>query len=393
MPPPATPFGSFTRLSLWALCPVLTGVATLGAIGACAPSPEAARVEHEPIRPEAPGVVEGPTPQTPVSPSVPPAVAAADRTSPDGWGAQDSFEGLTIERSTDRFKDGGVRRVAYYLPGPTVHEALQGPAWHYFPNGTLKSMQYWREGVQQGVFRCWFPSGLLRWDGTYVNGQRDGMYRQYHKGGDIQYEFEYATGVPQGVWKEYLAGGVLSQRENFDAGRLHGRRQTWVRAEGEDPRDPDALGAVYPVLDETYQAGTLQGPMIRHHLGSTEVQARGAYDQGERSGVWETFHVNGQLATSCPYENGLKEGAEVTFLPEGQKISRVEHRRGIVHGLSESWYADGILQSRGSLVDGRREGVWLYQRPDGKSNQVWSGIYRDDEKTPEEPVPAASPSD
>ena len=26
------------------------------------------------------------------------------------------------------------------------------------------------------------------------------------------------------------------------------------RAEGEDPRDPDALGVLYPVLDEAYQA-------------------------------------------------------------------------------------------------------------------------------------------
>ncbi len=365
----------------WTL-PLVVGIC--GLLGSCGQSaghepesaePDIAEVSSQEV------VVENPAPEV------------LDRSRPDAWGEQDFFEGAEIVRVTASFPDGAVRRVAYYFPGPPVHESLHGPEWLYFPNGTLKSMQYWRDGVQQGVFRCWFPSGLLRWDGVSVDGQRDGTYRQYHKGGDLQYEYQYSAGVPQGVWKEYLAGGVLSQEEHFEAGLLHGARRTWVRAEGEDPRDANSPGLSFPVLDETYEAGVLHGPTIRYHLASDVVQAKGSLDRGRRSGLWETFHPNGQLATSCEFQDGFKEGVEATFVAEGQKISSVEHRRGILDGLSESWYPDGVLQSRGSLLDGKREGNWIYQRPDGSPNLVWSGSYKDDQKIPDDPIPADSHPD
>lgn len=374
--------GSFPRLLRWGSGALFLGVGATGLLGSCG---QGAEPKIDPTEPDA--VAE--SSQGSAMPD--PAPVAVDRSHPDAWGEQDSFDGEEIARVTDRFGDGSVRRVAYYLPGPAVHESLHGPEWQYFPNGTLKNMQYWRRGSQQGVFRCWFPSGLLRWDGTSVDGQRDGTYRQYHKGGDLQYVYEYSAGVPQGTWSEYLAGGVLSQEEQFEAGQLHGRRRTWVRAEGENPRDPGAQGVSFPVVDEIYEAGVLHGPTIRYHLASDVVQAKGVYDHGNRSGLWEIFHPNGQLASSCDYEGGFKEGVETTFMAEGQKVASVEHRRGIIHGLSESWYPDGVLQSRGSIVDGKRNGNWIYQRPDGTPNLVWSGIYKDDEKFSDGPMPANSP--
>ena len=381
------------RLSILALNPglfpwpshaVSVALASTCFLGSCGQGVE---LERASVEPEAVAEISDQA----VFVATPPVVL--DRSRADSWGEQDSFGGVEIVRVMDRFGDGAVRRVAYYLPGPAVHESLHGPEWQYFPNGTLKSMQYWREGSQQGGFRCWYPSGLLRWDGMSVDGQRDGMYRQYHKGGDLQYEYEYTAGVPQGTWKEYLAGGVLSQEENFDAGLLHGKRRTWVRAEGEDPRNPDSPGVSFPVLVETYEVGILHGPMTRYYLGSSVVQGEGVYDQGKRSGRWDTFHLNTQLATSCAYEGGFKEGAETLFTAEGQKVSSVEHRRGIIHGLSETWYLEGSLQSSGSLVDGKRDGTWIYRRSDGTPNLVWSGTYKDDEKVPDSPMPAHSPPD
>lgn len=376
--------GSIPRYLSWRSCALFAAVWTTGLLGSCGQGAEPGLDLAEPA-----AVAEGS--EGFVVPE--PAPVVMDRSRPDAWGEQDSFDGEEIVRVTDHYGDGGVRRVAYYLPGPAVHEALHGPEWQYFPNGTLKNMQYWRRGTQQGFFRCWFPSGLLRWDGFSVDGQRDGTYRQYHKGGDPQYEYEYSAGVPHGVWREYLAGGVLSQEEHFEAGLLHGRRKTWVRAEGENPRDPDAPGRSFPVVDESYEAGVLHGPTIHYHLASDVPRAKGAYDQGHRSGLWETFHTNGQLASSCNYEGGFKEGVETTFMAEGQKVASVEHRRGIIHGLSESWYPDGVLQSRGSIVDGKRDGIWIYQRPDGTPNLVWSGTYKNDEKVSDGPMPASPPPD
>jgi antitoxin component YwqK of YwqJK toxin-antitoxin module len=384
MPSCPSIFGSIPSLPRWLPCGLCVGIWSTGLLGSCV---QEAEFEIESTEPDSVAA----TSDRPVLADPVPVVV--DRSRPDGWGEQDSFEGEEIVRVTDRFGDGAVRRVTYYLPGPAVHESLHGPEWHYFPNGTLKIMQYWKRGMQQGVFRCWFPSGLLRWDGVSVDGQRDGTYRQYHKGGDLQYEYEYSVGVPQGIWREYLAGGVLSQEEHFEAGLRHGRRRTWVRAEGADPQDPDAREMSFPVVDETYEIGVLQGLAVRYHLSSDVVQAKGVYDQGLRSGLWETFHANGQLASSCNREGGFKEGVEATFVADGQMISSVEHRRGIIHGRSQAWYPDGVLQSSGSIMDGEREGIWIYQRPDGTPNLVWSGTYKNDEKVPDSPKPANSPPD
>jgi len=331
---------------------------------------------------------QGATLPDPVNPP-----AALDRSRPAAWGASDEFEGVAVERSTDHFKDGAVRRIAYYLPGSTAFDDRHGPEWQYFPNGTMKSMQFWRKGVLQGAFRAWYPSGLLHWDGTFLDGERDGFYHQYHKGGAIQYEYKYKAGVPQGEWREFLAGGALSKLETFEGGQLHGRRQTWVSAQGEDPRDLDAQAKIYPVLDETYEMGILHGPMVRYHVGSSLVQSRGSNARGARTGVWEIFFENGQLLSSCSYQEGRKHGLETQFMSDGQKVSAVEYELGVAQGLSESWYPDGVLQSRGTLVQGKRQGPWLYQRPDGTNNQVWSGTYLDDERISEEPAPSDTGSD
>lgn len=308
-----------------------------------------------------------------------------DRSRPGGWTDEDTYRGEPIVRSVRTFRDGSPRRVAYYLPGPEIHESLHGPEWQFFPNGTLRSAQFWTRGTLEGPFRAWYPSGLLHWDGVYSEGRRDGAYTQYHKGGDLQFEYHYRSGLPEGIWREYLASGLLSVQETFLAGVLHGRRQTWVRAEGTDPQEDVQEGEEFLVLDETYEGGKLHGTQTHYHTGTNTPRSKREYSHGEGAGLWQTFFPTGELETRCEYAGGKKHGLEEFFTTDGMRVLSKEYREGIGQGLLQTWYPNGGLQSAGQLVEGLRSGEWVYHRADGSLNEVWSGTYKDDEKVQDSP--------
>jgi len=72
-----------------------------------------------------------------------------------------------------------------------------------------------------------------------------------------------------------------------------------------------------------------------------QLWERGNYIDGELDGLFEFFHKNGQLDCRENYKNGQREGLREVFY--GSSFDRVNWKDGNLHGLCEAYSEDGQL--------------------------------------------------
>ena len=69
-------------------------------------------------------------------------------------------------------------------------------------------------------------------------------------------------------------------------------------------------------------------------------------NKGQRHGLWEWYHSNGNLYYKCNYVNDE------------------------AHGLWKSYYTNGTLWLKGSYVNGKRNGIWEIYYQNGKLKEI-----------------------
>lgn len=140
-----------------------------------------------------------------------------------------------------------------------------------------------------------------------------------------------------------------------------------------------------------------------------QLRARGAFEDGLRTGVWETFypsggqgggiqsrgerlplraegrsprhgpwsfwHPNGRLLRRGRFERGLEEGLFEEWHPNGQAKSRLHYRAGLLEGPAEEWFDDGSPRARGAYAAGLRTGTWEGWRRDGSPDPELTGAF------------------
>jgi len=97
---------------------------------------------------------------------------------------------------------------------------------------------------------------------------------------------------------------------------------------------PSAVRAPRPFAPLT--DGTTHGPVERRYTDGLPAEAGTRAPDGQRTGVWTTWHPNGTLASQGSYFQGKRTGTWST------------------------WYPSGRPQDRGALRDGTPIGLWLY---------------------------------
>ena len=64
--------------------------------------------------------------------------------------------------------------------------------------------------------------------------------------------------------------------------------------------------------------------------GSVEGVPKGTYKNGKRDGVWEMYHLNGQLWMEGTYKDGKKEGVWEYYWDNGQLSVKETYKDGKV---------------------------------------------------------------
>ncbi len=105
-----------------------------------------------------------------------------------------------------------------------------------------------------------------------------------------------------------------------------------------------------------------------HANGSPE--SVGKYVNGQKEGLWLSFHNNKMLKDSTVYLHGKQIGTSLSWQPNGY-LSDSIYTNEDGSGISISWFDNGSISSRGKYSAGHKQnGLWEYYHINGKISSL-----------------------
>lgn len=194
---------------------------------------------------------------------------------------------------------------------------LENGEWkEYYENKQLKEEGHYSNYEKTGIWKYYFENGRIKATGEYIHGKMNGEWKYYFENGEIELETNYVDNEGNGQTKLYYENGIL---------RMEGTR----------------IGNKIVGVCKFY-----------HDTGKLESKGSLNYN-GNKTGIWVTYHENGSVYTEKEYEDGkllkiisckdgkgnkLKKGS----LKKGNGTVRNYDENGIF--LGEDIYKDGVLQ-------------------------------------------------
>lgn len=183
------------------------------------------------------------------------------------------------------------------------------PVRYYYENGQVSSEGSLRNGQPDGYWKSYYRDGTLKAEGNRKDFQLDSLWIFYNRDGLKTVSIEYKAGQKEGLRKTFDEQERLIKRERFRADLASGftdllypegqlkKQIPFVEGKEEGQGFEYAKdGRIITLLD--YKGGRL-----------ARKQNINRFDQqGQKSGLWVTFHKNGNIESEGPYLNDLKNG-------------------------------------------------------------------------------------
>lgn len=109
--------------------------------------------------------------------------------------------------------EGRLRRVERFTDG-----LADGPLYHFFPDGLPEEEAHYRNGVLEGWHMQWFPLDSVSKQlimGEYKAGERNGPWAFYFGNGRLNAEGPYLHGRRTGLWRRWDAQGREKPHEIY----------------------------------------------------------------------------------------------------------------------------------------------------------------------------------
>lgn len=265
-------------------------------------------------------------------------------------------------------EDGKLIATSKWIEGEKQEDAVElvrlEVAKDYYPDGSVKTMQTYRNGVAQGVRRDYdqegnIVSGALYQDGekvgegiTLEDGVRDGDWKEFYNNGALKAEGVYDEGTKVGTWKYYHPNGQLEQTGRFDEkGRLQGK-WIWYYPTGQVLREEkyidglsDGLMTEYSeggkvIAEGEYIEGLEEGPWVYNY---GDVHEEGSYSYGYRNGYWKEYDTTGQLMFEGEFIDNNPNGKHIYYWDNGKVKDEINYLMGMKDGEWKKFNYDGTL--------------------------------------------------
>ncbi len=145
--------------------------------------------------------------------SIPNAIEQVVMSHPDG---SHKFSVFTNTETKEK-----VAEIEFHPNGqPKIHkhferDTLNGESWCYYEDGKPWSLNTFKNGVYDGIYKTWHDNGQLNIDGRYDNGKEEGEWFTYYSNGMLNTRGIYRNGEKTGVWSSYNLEGSLRREQDF----------------------------------------------------------------------------------------------------------------------------------------------------------------------------------
>ncbi|NJB37820.1 toxin-antitoxin system YwqK family antitoxin [Croceivirga sp. JEA036] len=227
-------------------------------------------------------------------------------------------------------------------------------------------------GKKEGKQEYYNAEGQLIETIVYSNGLKEGKHTKYNPNGTLYYEYSYVGGKRIGPFKNQLEGyrGELYALEEGTYGqdeKLHGTYIRYVQDKDE-------------VISKDKNSA------------SKKIIQKGAYKEGKKVGVWESFSLNGALLERKEYtentnqknfkkvyyadkitlktlveeDNAANIRIKKDYHDNGQLKMYRRYKNDKLEGLFTEYYKNGIIETEGEYWSDKRAGTWITYTKEGK---------------------------
>ncbi len=255
--------------------------------------------------------------------------------------------------------------------------------WKYFYDSGILSLEgIYKHGIKHGYFKEFDMEGNLITTSKYVNGEKQEdvaelvkleIRKDYYPNGNVKIIASYKEGIPEGVTREFNEEGEIEKAYVFKNGIIIGEGIMTEKGEKDGPWkeyfDDGKLKATGDYIKDK-KSGTWN---FYHNNGNIE-QTGNYNDRGQLNGQWKWYYQNGNLLREESFYNGLADGIMTEYDEIGNIVASGEFIEGLENGF---WlYNYGDIKTEGEYIDGLRNGLWKnFYKNDRLS---FSGKYIDD---------------
>ena len=193
----------------------------------------------------------------------------------------------------------------------------------------------------------YFPNGQLKALYMVQNGYKNGIQTNYDSLGNTLAAFAYRNdtllsegwftkeGLKDSLWIEYFPNQTKSAKGNYKNGKKEG---LWI-----------------------------------YYFANGDVEQKGRYQQDLPTGEWLWYYPNGQVRRQENFFKGQYEGAVLDYDSLGTLLQSRNFTYNTLDG--DLYYFIGDHQEKGNMVNGFREGKWVYFY--GNKRKAFVGKYKD----------------
>jgi antitoxin component YwqK of YwqJK toxin-antitoxin module len=176
-----------------------------------------------------------------------------------------------------------------YEQGATT--PFTGKAVDNFPNGGVKTILEYKDGVPNGEIKSWYSKDVKQAEGFLENGQRTGIWKLYYESGKLKKQTAYLNNVENGEEIFWSENGTIQKKDSYINGKLNGKYE-WYYDNGQKKQEGYFVdGKEDSTWSEWYENG--KPKMLGH------------FTNFEKNGSWTWWDENGNITTTKSYENGL----------------------------------------------------------------------------------------
>jgi antitoxin component YwqK of YwqJK toxin-antitoxin module len=295
-------------------------------------------------------------------------------------------------------KDGNlVEKRAYY------REKLNGPVLSYFANGKLHKEGYFKNDLQDSIYREWFENGTLaisgnytknkpvgQWQYNYVTGKtklieevkdsinyimafwlpdslhtqtvsegNGALYTFFNTGADKEW-YNYKNGLKNGPFEEYSIYGYKLIAGKFTNGEKDSTWTYWYYT-----------GDLEKISN--YKNGVLQGK-YQYYFDKNRLNVEGYYEAGKKSGIWTWYANNGKKDMEGTFKNDLQDGKWTYWYPTGEVSYYANYEADKKTGTWTYYYKNGTMFKQGTFENDLKNGIWETWYED--ETLLMSGVYK-----------------
>lgn len=280
--------------------------------------------------------------------------------------------GLEEGISREYDKSGNIIQLITYKKGYIAtrerinrmdSDSLANGRWLWFSDDEEVILQegFFKHGLKHGYFKEYDVKGNLISATKYENGEKLEKAEElmklevrtdYYPNGKVKIVATYnADGKPEGVRREYNENGEVEKSFIFRNGILVG----------------DGIFT---------DSGKKEG-LWKEYFNDGKLKAFGDYSNNLKNGIWKYYYKNGQLEEIGKFIDNKPDSIWQWYYSDGKLLRTENFYNGLPDGMLSEFDKNGSIITQGEYIDGKKEGHWIYNIGDNKTE----GEYSEDTRT------------